>query len=600
MKQKLFLILLIILEALGLYKEVKAEEVINGEDVIYTVHIYGDFIEEGTFFEGYVMYEAFNVENQKYIKIKGSVDSEVEVSLSNIYLDKGDDRYYSRDKDTPESCGTINGDFSKILVNKGYKYMYFMRYISIDEFDGMTITSHRESSIKISNFVFETIDKPFIINYKEHINTYGNLYDVNDFSSFEFYSEHPYYIKVYKDNYTNNYKVNGEYEVVYKIYDDYSNEDFFTLNITVLYDEAYTPTIRCDGLKEKYDVLNKPLFEDLKKCFSAYDSVDKDITNNIVYETNYRYYYIVENEYYIDATIINSRGYGATIRVKFKTADITPPTISKSQIRTTYHDILSEEDIIKKIDIKDYSPYTYEVISDSYTKSFDVLGVYTYQILVKDTLLNSKTYDISIEVYDDIKPEIITKNIKTTTASKLTDTEILNSVIINEKNKYSVEIDKSQYEEKYNEIGVYKVFLKVTDISGNEETAALEISVVSEANIKYYSNSIVIVNDHSLSEAELITFLRDISDNTYNDDMISVVESNYFKTPLVAGVYEVTMTTKDSKGLEYIETYSIEVKEKDVSAIKVKKSGMDKVLSSISGFFKLIISFFISIFKFMF
>ena len=111
MKQKLFLILLIILGALGLYKEVKAEEVINGEDVIYTVHIYGDFIEEGTFFEGYVMYEAFNVENQKYIKIKGSVDSEVEVSLSNIYLDKGDDRYYSRDKDTPESCGTINGDF---------------------------------------------------------------------------------------------------------------------------------------------------------------------------------------------------------------------------------------------------------------------------------------------------------------------------------------------------------------------------------------------------------------------------------------------------------------------------------------------------------
>ncbi len=601
MKKKFFLGFIIILFILGFYKEANAESS-NPSNVKYSVHIYGEYIEEGLFFEGPIMYEAFDVENKTFIHLKGTIDSYAMVCFSNIYLDKNDDRYYSDDKSTPMDNGgaELKGSFDLMLKNKGYKYMYFMDYISINEFSGMNVYSCRIKQINITNFKMDVYDEYFIVNYNDNINAFGNLYDVRDFSIFDITSFNKYYIEVYKDSYTNNYMVNGEYEVVYRIYDDYSNEDYLTLTINVLYDEEMSPSIRCDGIKDKYDVYNVTPFDDIKKCFYAYDSIDKDISKNISFNTNYDESKLECKEYYVEATIINSRGYGMAKRVKFEVADITAPTISKSQIKTTYHEILSEKDIIEQIGIDDYSSYKYEVISDLYTKSFDIVGIYSYQIAVEDKFSNAKTYEISIEVYDDIKPEIIAKNIKTTTLVLLSDNEILNNVVINEKNKYKVEIDKSEYEENYNIKGVYKVFIKVIDISGNEESASLEINVVSEAKIKYYNNNIIIFNDHSLSEAELISFLREISDNTYNDQMISEVTSNYFKTPFEVGIYEVNMKTKDANGTEYQEIYNIEVKEKEVENVDEKVSGGKRFLKSIKDFFELIMSFFALIFKFLF
>ncbi len=601
MKKKILFVIVIVLCALGFYKETNAQES-TPKDTVFSVAVYGDFIEESTFFEGAIMFDSFDIENQKFIHLKGSIDGYMGYCLSNVYLDKGDDRYYSRCISVPVENfdGTLTGNFDKMIDNKGFKYLYFCDYISIDEFEGMNASSCRVVTKTISNFQMDLYDKYFVVDYNEEVKAYGNLYDVYDFSLFNITSFNKYYIEVYKDSYTSNYMVNGEYEVVYRIYDDYSNEDYFSININVLYDEERSPSIRCDGIKDTYDILKITSLDDIKKCFSAYDSVDKDITSNIVFDTNYNELKIECKEYYINASVINSRGYGMSKLIKFEVKDIEAPTIKKSQLRTTYYKLLSEQEIIGYIGINDYSSYKYEVIEDLYTKSFDVVGVYLYKVQLTDKYLNAKTYDISIDVYDDIKPEIFTKNIKTTTLEILSDNEILNSVTINEKNKYKVEIDKSQYEENYNVKGTYKVFIKVIDISGNEETASLEISVVSEAKIKYYNNNIIIFNDHSLSEAELISFLRDISDNTYNDQMTSEITSNYFKTPLEVGVYEVNMKTKDTNGMEYLETYNIEVKEKETAVVIKKESGIKRILNSFKLFLNIILRVLSFIIKFLF
>ena len=118
--------------------------------------------------------------------------------------------------------------------------------------------------------------------------------------------------------------------------------------------------------------------------------------------------------------------------------------------------------------------------------------------------------------------------------------------------------------------------------------------------INYYNKTIRAYTDYALSQAEVIAFLRDISNNSYDDSCESSIESDYFNNPLVAGSYSATLITKLSSGLEIREDYVIEVKEVSKEKRHKKKNIFKRILLAFKRIFLSIARFFRKLFEFIF
>ena len=595
MKKRIFLIVLIILFILGIGKELFAQGSISN----YSVVVYDYYKNKNYFYSGYVLYQVYDIEGYSFINASGEISrNNIELIFSSDYIDPNDDRFYNpynqplNDYDELYISDSFNITYTN---NSGYKYMYLMEYVDIELDDERIGSEHINLSFSIKDFNIDYIKEPFIVNYEDQITSYGNLIDVYDMTRFDIKSINKYFIEVIDDEYTSSYLEPGSYKVLYRIYDTALNEKYLTLTIRVEYDESLSPIFIDNGIPDNIDITSNTPLETIKSYIKAYDKNDGNISDNIVFKTNYDEESLNIGSYYIECYVINSNGYGSYYKKDFLVSDLSAPSISKTSITQSYKAKLSIDDIIAIITPIDYSAYTYEVIYDGYSKSYSSIGEYYINIKLIDVYSNENTYKIIIKVIDDINPVVLIQEINTTTSSVLSDEEIISSMIISDKTKCMVSLNREEYDNNYNLVGSYMVYATVTDTSGNSTTNAISINVIADTYIKYYNNTIQIYNDHSLTEEELIVFLRSITDYTYDESSVSTIESNYFKSPYVVGIYDVNLITTDSSGHEYYENYKISVEE----YLKTEQES-NGIKEKIDSFFKSLIEAILKLLLFIF
>lgn len=591
MKKRLIVIAIIILFLLGIKKEVDGKTIKT-----YSVNVYSEYSDSEYFYSGYVFYDSYDVEEYNFITIDGIFNREgIMIVLSNTYLDPNDDRYFN-------PYHKIYGDSKEVIFNKSvsesincssYKYAYLMEYIDISIDDERITNNSLYVSFEVSDFKVGYVRSFFVISYDDEVTTYGALYDVSNISIFKVKSIYDYSIELYSDEYSQNYLIPGTYEVKYRVYDSFGNEEIVSLYINVLYEESLSPYFFDNGLPDIIDITSPPSLDEITGYIKAYDKNNNDITSKIVFKTDYDLNNLEIKTYTILASVVDDNGYGCVYKKEIVVSDLSKPCVGKTSLKISYNKKLSYDDIIAILDIEDYSPYSYEILTDAYTSHYNILGRYYISIKLKDIYNNEDIYSILINVIDDINPYVLTRDIKTTTAECLSNSEIESCIIISDKTRCMVSFKREEYDASYNKKGIYEIEAIIEDSSGNQTIRLIKINVISDSYIKFLSDKVYVTNNHSYTEEELILFFQSITSYTYDRESTSIIESNYFKTPYEAGTYNINMVTTDSEGYEYKESYKIVVLKDTAKKIKNNKLGdiFKDVLQRLYNIMKMIFYF---------
>lgn len=594
MKKRIVVIFIILLFILGIYKEVKAED----NTTTFETYVHGEYMDEDYFYDGDVLFAKYDISGNNFVSFSGYSEEEVEFCMSVSDIDLDDIRYFSDYQNFKFSGSSYTGSFDVVYNVGEYKCLYIMKYVELDAYEGMNELDGIKVSITINNLNVQTFDTRFYVTYNKEVNTYGEKYDVNDTSIFNVKSiSQKYSIKLYSDEYSGNECKEGRYKLTYKIYDDLGNEEYYNVFINVLYDKDKSPKIIDNGMPDVLDITSNITLSKIKEYFIAIDSDSSDITKNIIFETDFNEDNKEIKEYYIKATIINSQGYGDCYIKTFNIDDLSAPTILNNEITCSYNKLYEITNIIDLIGVEDYTTYTYEVLNDYYTKSYNVIGKYALKLKLIDKFDNLAEYVIWINVVDDIKPYVLSRNIKTTTSRILSDDDIEESLIISDKTKYKCTIYLDNYKDNYNKIGEYLISVDVVDSFDNKTIVYLYINVVIENDIFCINGLIKTYNNKSYSEEELITLFRGLTDYDYDTESISSIDSLYFKTPFDPGRYEISLTTTSTDGHEYYEVYRIMVIESDEEDNKEIGSRFDNFKES---FLEGILRLLMLLFKFLF
>lgn len=293
-----------------------------------------------------------------------------------------------------------------------------------------------------------------------------------------------------------------------------------------------------------------PLSE-IKGRYSAYDNVDKDITSNIVFETNYDETNNKLGKYYIMATVSDNAGHETVAIDYIIVKDFTAPTISLNE-DTIYVDVHTEftstqalehfivtdnytaTDNIKKV-----------VTSDTYSNNYNTVGTYSISCYAVDEGGNkSETKTLTIVVRDQIKPTISLKAGGDTVVSDhvLSDSEILALLEVSD-NYYSLEIEDVSIVENNctGEQGKYYLIkVSITDGSGN----------VGESTFNYYLSdtiSPIIRVDKTLyieygktyTNEQIINMLKEAGIISLDATTVNI-STRYIETTEKEEIYELT------------------------------------------------------------
>jgi len=164
---------------------------------------------------------------------------------------------------------TVEIDLSKYEINKNVAGLYPIFIKGYDDLGNLYIQSYM---INVLDNVKPNVSLPDDLIYSYSYNDiidfdyYKYNFIVNDISDYEITYDIPKSLQ-------EGLKI-GEYDIIYKIIDIYSNEEQYTIKIKIVDDVA--PKIICSNInvdiKEKLDI------NDLKRNVYAYDEIDGDIS----------------------------------------------------------------------------------------------------------------------------------------------------------------------------------------------------------------------------------------------------------------------------------------------------------------------------------
>ncbi|MGM9972259.1 MAG: hypothetical protein ACI35W_07605 [Anaeroplasmataceae bacterium] len=593
MRKKLFMVVSILFLFIFLTNNSHATELLSGEANEYSVSIKnGDSDSTSMTVKGYMIYEKFDLSQYKMAILEySSSNSNVGYLLSNKSYVKT--AYY--ELTDFEGKYEIVDKIYTAFDTQEYQYLYFIKY------ENKTISPRATATFKLSYtyLYLEGLDYYDVIYHGETQFTIDDtLHDVSDLRDYvTVIAPYDVEITLISDNYTSNYNKSGSYYVTYSVIGKEYDEEF---SILFIVKTNKLPEIEEGDAVTVIDVDNMISLETIKSYFTATDYEDGDITANIVFETNYDENVKKVGEYYLLSTITDSDGNTVTLNTKIYVIDTAPPIVYNSVVEVNNNKQYSYDEIFELMDVRDNyaTTFTYEIITDEYSDNYNMPGKHYIEYNISDGYNYNQT-TVEIIVKDLISPVLNITNITTSHTVKVTTEEMYDNISVIEDSSYEITLDTSAYDASYNKRGDYKVLVSVTDNAGNITTGELIITVTSnELPVIYYNNSVRVYSDTILTHDNLIAFLKEISTTSYDETAVSVVESDYFKTPSKVGEYNVVMTTTFSDGSVVKENYSILVLANQVTTTK------RSFLSKIGYFFKKlgrsIVNFFKKIFSFLF
>ncbi len=262
---------------------------------------------------------------------------------------------------------------------------------------------------------------------------------------------------------------NGTYKVDVSAIDSSGNRETTSFNVTI-YDESY-PVIDYNGL----DPLKLPLdgSVNMKDYFSAYDEIDGDISNNIIYpsldlSSIQKYDYTV--------SVKNKSGNETTKTITIDVVDDTAPSISvtTNTLLLDYKTDFETYDFSSKVRITDNVAVDYNNLS-IYTDVENKVGTYSVWYSYTDGV-NTVEAELTVKCVSKEKPQIYVDDIIISTNSNVSLKDYVTVVddsdtLIEE----SVEIDDSTID--YNKEGTYYANVYAINSSGLSSTERIKVII---------------------------------------------------------------------------------------------------------------------------
>ena len=405
-----------------------------------------------------------SIENYKYIPLAKLYRNGLLLSDSNVtYNTEGDWLFYSKDINTYK-LGT-------------YK-VWYKAYDS--KYKPGTCSGYKA----LVNFVVKDIKKPSINIFSDPylIRRGRELKLENNFNAFD-----DDCIKEVKLIHDINSDILGDYSVTVVAIDNSNNQEIKKFNVTV-YENSY-PEISTTVNSDTIEVPLNGNF-DIKSIFKAYDRVDLDITNKIIFDT---FYDNEIKEYDYTVKVENSCGLMSKKTIRIKVVDKTIPVITllAKDIVLDYKTDFNSYDFKKYIkEIIDDEKINYDRLeithniineigsyvvtftyNDGYNKGIEELRVLL--ISSEKPIINTEEISISKGEKDDIKNylDIIDES----------DPNIIDSVILYDNN---VDYDKE---------GSYIAEVYCINSSGISNTKKIKINVSNGFINGSLGNTILII-----------------------------------------------------------------------------------------------------------
>jgi len=244
----------------------------------------------------------------------------------------------------------------------------------------------------------------------------------------------------------------------------------------------------------------------------------------------------------------------STITFNIYVVDEECPKIEQisSNIKFSYKEKITSDIIATKFKITDNYSYkpSVEIEGIELNKNLEV-GKYPITLKAYDSSNNYSSIQTSIEIIDDILPNISGPSyIQTSTSKYLSDEKIISQfkAIDEIDGELPISIDSSAYKSHYNIIGEYFITLNATDKSGNKIQRVISVNVSDTSGPVFYLDKLTITT-YENETIEVESILNQLIDENVIEDAnyISVeVQSkqNIELNNLKQGKYQITLACK--------------------------------------------------------
>jgi len=304
------------------------------------------------------------------------------------------------------------------------------------------------------------------------------------------------------------------------------------------------------------DYDNPVLETDLRKCLTAIDDVDGDISSSIVIkEDNYTGKTLEPDETYSIAYQVSDSSLNtAEFTIYVQVIDSQPPVITSVSNLTSYlSDPLEASDLLELCIVTDNSgedcSSTLTITTDTYTENASKPGKYSVTISAIDSSSNKGYKNIQITVIDDVKPTIsgsneYTKNTQASLTIKTIMEGLTASDNVSKNISSSITVKSDGYTDHSSTPGTYQIVFTVKDEANNISDDFIVKVIVKDGTLPvFYVNSRIlnISSVESMTHEQIIDFLK--ATGAIKDDVsnISFIYDNYTENASKKGEYAVSL-----------------------------------------------------------
>jgi len=399
-------------------------------------------------------------------------------------------------------------------------------------------------------------------------------------------------IIVIEDNYTGFESVIGEYTVKLKVTDSSGNYSTFDLLIVVV--DSIPPVISGPNNIEISCDENVSVSEILSNYYSAFDDYETELSISIV-EDNFTGFEGVLGDYFITIEAIDSSFNSTQKIITVSIIDDTAPILI-SALNYDYF-MSSSKTSIEIIDELDFSDNYYEksqieveITSDSFTSNQEVIGEYIISLVLKDPSGNENIYNITINCFDDVPPELSNSNsFMISSENEIDLNNILNAFIVEDNCDdlfiSDIYIIENHYSNDKYSVGLKKITFGIEDMSNNQTTFTIDINVIDNIPPIIYIDSYIIEVDNkiTLSNDDILRILKQ-NQEVSPETVISNIDFNeYQEMETIPGTYLLKMKLSDGDS-ETIKEILIKVNEIYEREINVKSIVIYSLTLSFIGF----------------
>lgn len=343
---------------------------------------------------------------------------------------------------------------------------------------------------------------------------------------------------------------------------------------------------------------------EITSYISAYDETDGSITHLITIDNDgYTGNGNILGNYEIEYSVTDSAGNTAYLTVTVFVKDVLAPETTDKTASVSYADTFNLSNYLST-QAKDMFADNYDsdedltivIQNDDYTANKTIVGDHVVQFKATDTSGNVSYAELTISVYDDVKPVFsgpasITKaTTETLTLSEIKAMLSANDVVDGSLTS-SIQVVTDDFTGRGNIVGSYDIQFSVVDSAGNIAYHTVTINVVDDIPPVFYVKDGYFISVSSaveLAVQDIIDILEITGQITVDGSggiTVTTLTDEYTGNSNTAGIYAMSFNVKAVNGEESIYSVAIEVVDDNDDGLVIDDEDDSTLLDDIKQFF---------------